>query len=133
MGVKAVRVTSGSEAASVLHDIPIHIAMVDLALPLNAPPCSPPAAAATARPNPDDTIDAEGGERLLQLLARLNHPPPTVVVHRRKSHRETSRQVASALRAGAFAAIERPVHLETVLEVMRRILRRYYANRWPEA
>lgn len=132
MGVKAHRVTSGTEAASVLHDTPVHIAMVDLSLPLNAAPCS---IKTSPRPAPslDDSLDQEGGERLLQLLARLSAPPPTVVVHRRKSHRETTRQVASALRAGAFAAIERPVHMETVLEVMRRILRRYYANRWPES
>lgn len=38
MGVKAHRVTSGTEAASVLHDTPVHIAMVDLSLPLNARP-----------------------------------------------------------------------------------------------
>jgi hypothetical protein len=76
----------------------------------------------------------EAGPRLLELLARLDQPPPTVIVKRSRSHRDDSRELAAALRAGAFAVIDRPegAHgLEILLEVLRRCLRRHYQGRWP--
>lgn len=132
MGVQVWRVRSGREAADIIRSTPVHIALVDLALPLE-PPCSgsnvdlasgmPPT---TGSANPE-----EGGPRLLELLGRLATPPPTVVVKREKNKREDARTLCSVLEAGAFAVLERPVHLETALDVMRRILRRCYADRWP--
>lgn len=120
MGVQVWRVRSGREAAEVIKRTPVHIALVDLALPLDT--CAPPPGAAAAE---------EGGPRLLEILSRLASPPPTVVVKGGRSKREDARTLASALTAGAFAVLERPVHIETALEVMRRILHRHYANRWP--
>lgn len=114
LGVRAWRATSGSQAANIIKEVPVHIALVDLSLPITEEAASP----------------EEGGERLLQLLARLPKPPPTVVVRRRTS-REGDRVLATALSAGVFAVVDRPVHLETVLETMRRVLSRHYAGRWP--
>ena len=115
MGIHSIRVTSGEGAARVISHQPIHIAVVDLTIPLV--PDGP------ARP---------GGSRILQLLRRLEHPPPTVVVRPRQPvARDSARGLAAALREGAFAVIDRPFQLETMLEVMRRILRRHYADGWP--
>ena len=117
MGVRAWRAASGDEASRLIRSVPVHIAVVDLALPLHGP-------------DPDSTSE-EGGGRILELLARLEQPPPTVVVKRRRTGREDARQLASALQAGVFAVLEQPVNLETALEVMRRVLNRHYADRWP--
>ena len=117
MGVRAVRACTGTQATEVIRRIsPIHIAVVDLGLPL------------------DETHPHEGGPRLLELLSRLDQPPPTVIVKSARSHRDESREIAAALRAGAFAIIDRPrdsTDLELMLEVLRRILHRRYQGRWP--
>ena len=76
----------------------------------------------------------EGGTRVLDLLARLNQPPPTVVIKRSRSHRDDCRDIAAALRAGAFAVVDRPRDvrdLELMLEVLRRCMGRFYMGRWP--
>lgn len=118
MGVHVVRAASGREATRVIQSGPVHIAVVDLSLPLEQ--------------NKDEPGAREGGSRLLNLLARLDTPPPTVIIRRRLTRREDDRCLASALEAGAFAVVDRPVHLETVLNVMRRVLARHYADRWPD-
>lgn len=118
MGVIAHRAQTGGEAKRVIESTPIHIAVVDLGLPLDG----------------QSSPDHEGGPRLLELLARLASPPPTVVVKRSRSLRDDAREIGAALRAGAFAVVERPrsiTDLEVMLEVLRRCLHRHYHGRWP--
>src|SRR5690606_38169018 len=120
MGVFALRASTARQASEVIRGSPIHVAVVDLGLPLDHPAGGPGA--------------QEGGSRILELLARLNAPPPTVVVKQSRTHRDERRELAAALRAGAFAVIDRPASardVETFLEVLRRVLHRYYRNRWP--
>ncbi len=122
MGVRSYLAASGQEASRVIRQNAVHVAIVDLGLPFDAP---------DAQPSPSP---GEGGPRLLQLLARLDAPPPTLVIKRRRTTRDDQREIAAALRAGAFAVLDRPrdtADLEIVLEVLRRILQRHYANRWP--
>ena len=38
-----------------------------------------------------------------------------------------------ALREGVFAVLDRPLGLEPMLETLRRVVRRHYADRWPAA
>ena len=115
MGIHSLRATSGEGAAKVITHHSIHIAVVDLTLPLV--PTAPFKA---------------GGPRILQLLRRLEQPPPTVVIRPRQPvARDSARELAAALREGAFAVLDRPIHLEMMLEVMRRILRKHYADVWP--
>ena len=77
-------------------------------------------------------MEKAAGPRILQLLRRLEQPPPTVVIRPRQPvARDSARGLAAALREGAFAVLDRPIHLEMMLEVMRRILRRHYADVWP--
>ena len=120
MGISSLRAGNGREASHVISHNRIHMAVVDLGLPLDS--------------SADAANAPEGGPRLLEILRRLDQPPPTVVVKRGKSHRDDCREINAALRAGAFAVIDRPhsaSDLERLLEVLRRCLTRHYQGRWP--
>lgn len=131
MGIQSHRAGSGRQAQDVIKSIPIHIAVVDLGLPLDPTP------RLASSSNPDASIAPEleeGGSRLLELLHRMSTPPPTVVVKRARSERDDTRDMAHALRLGAFAVVDRPhdAHdLNVLLEVLRRCLGRFYDGRWP--
>jgi hypothetical protein len=118
LGVRALRACSGRQASQVITQSPVHIAVVDLGLPLDE----------------EHQGSEEGGPRLLELLARLRQPPPFVVVKAARTRRDESREIAAALRMGAFAVVDRPRDsgdLELMLEVLRRCLHRFYQGRWP--
>jgi len=126
MGVVALRAENGRQASEVIRANTIHIAVVDLGLPLDEPNAKAPAA--------DAPEMEEGGSRLLDILGRLAEPPPTVVVKRGRTHRDDCREIAAALKAGAFAVVDRPhslPDLEVMLEVLRRCMDRFYKSRWP--
>jgi CheY-like chemotaxis protein len=119
IGVRSHVAASARSAERVIQANSIHIAIVDLALPMD---------------DAGDGGDNEAGVQLLELLARMAVPPPTVVIKRRRSARDDRREIAAALRAGAFAVVDRPNaqnDLESLLEVLRRCLGRHYAGRWP--
>lgn len=116
LGVRSHIAESGDEAADLIRQMPIHIAMVDLEIPLSR----------------NSSAEA-AGPRVLQMLRRLEPTPPTVVIRPpQPTVRESQRTLCSALREGAFAVIDRPLQIESMLEVMRRILKRYYRNAWPD-
>ena len=126
MGVHSIRAGSGREATRVIQQSPVHVAVVDLGLPFDA---------AVSEPGHSPAPTPEGGIRLLDLLQRLDQPPPTVVIKRGRSARDDRREIAAALRAGAFAVLDRPretTDLELMLQVLQRILRRHYQGRWPD-
>jgi len=121
MGVVAHRATSGADASRVMRSTSIHIAVVDLGLPLDAG-------------GSESTASPDGGLRLLEMLRRLESAPPTVIVKRMRSHRDEAREISAALKAGAFAVVDRPStpgDLEIMLDVLRRCLCRFYKGRWP--
>ena len=119
MGIQS-HIAHGADAAQrVIDTNPIHIAIVDLALPLD-----------------QLSQSEESGPRLLNLLTRLASPPPIVVIKRNRTARDDMRELSAALRAGAFAVVDRPNaqrDLESLLEVLRRCLTRHYEGRWPGA
>lgn len=120
MGIKSHIASSADAAQRVIEANPIHIAVVDLALPLDS----------------SGTQSEEAGTRILNLLSRLASPPPTIVIKRKKTVREDTREMSAALRSGAFAVVDRPHdqrEIESLLEVLRRCMNRYYQNRWPGA
>jgi CheY-like chemotaxis protein len=126
MGVRTFRATSGAEATQVLRTVPIHAAVVDLRLPLDR-------CAAANRIDATPAAPAEeGGERLLEVLRRLDAPPPTVVVTRDRTPRERMRELHNALRHGAYAVVlGNAADAEQMLRVLQRLVTRYYQNRWP--
>lgn len=122
MGIQSFKAQTGKQASSVIATVPIHIAVVDLSLPLDASAAEQAASM------------EEGGTRILELLSRLDQPPPTLVVKRGRTHRDDAREMATALRTGAFAVLDRPrdhADINLLLEVMRRVLTRFYSGRWP--
>jgi len=126
MGVQSHRVESGRQASTVIQTTRIHVAVVDLGLPLDE---------STQESNANLAPEfAEGGPRLLELLSRLTMPPPVVAVKRSRTTRDDSRDISAALRLGAFAIIDRPrsaTDLDMLLDVLRRCLLRHYQGRWP--
>ena len=116
MGIDCLRVGSAEEATTLLQVRPVHIAVIDLRIPL------------------DRTADEPGGERLLKILRRQDAPPPTVVVRPRSATlRGSTRGLSSALREGAYTVMDGPVKIESMLEVLRRIVRRHYSDHWSAA
>lgn len=127
MGIHSYVVSSGDEAAELIQHHPIHIAVVDLGIPLQRRPHPPHHGQVVPHGQA-----ASGGARILQLLRRLDQPPPTVVIRpSQPSIRESQRTLREALREGAFAVLDAPLRMETMLETMRRVLRRHYADNWP--
>jgi DNA-binding response OmpR family regulator len=116
MGIRSLTANSGEEATNVIENNTIHIALVDLSLPLRA----------------GCTKGTPAGERILQLLRRLDSPPPTIVLRPRQANqRAAARSLARSMQEGAFTVVDRPARLETLLDALRRVLRRYYRNEWP--
>ncbi len=133
MGIHSVRARSAREAEKVIRTLPVHIAVVDMGLPLDEP-------SADSRTTTDGVRSAnltdaeEAGPRLLELLRRLDSPPPTVIVKSPRTHRDDCRHVSAALRCGAFAVVDRSAaDLERMLDILRRCLARFYQDRWPES
>ncbi len=127
MGVFSLRARSARQAEKVIRSVRVHIAVVDLGLPLDESASSPsqPARAASG-------TTEEAGPRILDLLARLEAPPPTVVIKGPRTARDDSRHLAAALRSGAFAVVDRTgADVEQMLEVLRRCLHRFYRGQWP--
>ena len=115
MGIHSLEADTGEEAASLIQLQPVHIAVVDLEIPLTSGPSM-----------------TAGGPRILQLLRRLDQPPPTIVIRpRQASNRQDVRELMASLRDGAFAVIDRPLQLEILLDTLRRVLRRHYQDAWP--
>ena len=121
MGVRSIRVECTREAEDVIRTMPVHIAVIDLAMPLDS---------RTA-----DGVRRPGGVRVLQLLRRLSPaPPPTVVVRDGAPvERDRVRDLTAALRDGAFAVMAQPVRVEALLDILRRILQRHYSGLWPNS
>ena len=116
LGIDCLRVGTANEATELLESNPVHIAVVDLRIPF------------------DQAVGEPAGQRVLQLLRRLDQPPPTIVVRARQATQRSSvRGLSTALREGAFAVMDGPVKLEPMLEVLRRIIRRHYADHWTAA
>jgi hypothetical protein len=128
MGIQSLCARSARQAENVIRSSAIHLAVVDLTLPLDE--CSGSGHADPSRnPAPE-----EGGTRILELLSRMPAPPPTVVIQTSRGHRDSARCMSAALRCGAFAVVDRSAaDIELMLEVMRRALMRFYGSRWPAA
>ena len=112
-GINIIQARSGVEASNVIRSATVHIAIVDLALPLD-----------------QTAIGSEpAGVRVLQLLRRLDAPPPTVVVRPpQATRRAAARGLVDALLHGAFSVVDRPCHPETMLRIMQRIMERHFTQ-----
>lgn len=116
-GVEAARVSDGAGALRVARQMHFDIAVIDLATPAGTGGSLPPPAS---------------GLWLLEVLGRMEGAPATVVINAAAAPRQAERLLLASLRLGASAVIPRPVELNTLLEAIRRVLRRGHQDRWPE-
>lgn len=116
-GFHAYVARTGREALEVAGRNEIHAAVIDLLTPSEDP--------ARGRGEAD-------GLWLMQLLHRLPRRPPVVLVGAPPyGPRQVHRLLNEALRLGVFSVVNRPVELEAMLEVIRRLIDRRYAGTWP--
>ena len=50
---------------------------------------------------------------------------------RQSTARENARSLARSLHEGAFTVVDRPAMIETLLDALRRALKKHYADQWP--
>ncbi|MBC7772561.1 MAG: hypothetical protein H7210_08720 [Pyrinomonadaceae bacterium] len=124
MGIQSVRARSARQAEQVIRTVPVHIAVVDMGLPLED---ARPDAGGHSTGNTE-----ESGPRILELLKRLKSPPPTVIVKSHRGHRDERRHLNAALRCGVFAVVDRStIDMEQMLKILQRCLCRFYQDQWP--
>jgi len=129
-GVRAIRVESVRQAIDVIDHEPIHMAVVDLALPVDQPE-SPPAYR-PSRGSLDADRASDGALKLVQVIRRLDPTPPTVIIRGRLFQpRIDDRILREALTLNVFSVLDEPVQMEQVLRVLQRVMQRYYGDAWP--
>lgn len=115
-GVHTLVARTGREVAELVRQLPVHAAVLDMNLPLGE----------------DSGSWSSGGMWALELIRRLPDRPPVVVLRPPSAmQRQAERMLAEALRMGAFSVLDKPVGVEDVLSVFRRLLDRQYRGRWP--
>ncbi|MFP4145112.1 MAG: response regulator [Phycisphaeraceae bacterium] len=117
-GVQAFVARSGREALDLASEQEMHAALIDVLTPPD------PARSASQR--------GPGGLWLLEVLRRMPQRPPAVLVASQQlTPNQVQRLLNQALRLGAFSVVDRPMELENLLAIIRRLLDRRYAGNWP--
>lgn len=131
-GVAAYVARSGREAIEVAHRVRVHAAVVDWGTPIGE---ATPIGSANRSEIADAGRPTGGtvtGLWLLELFRRLPHHPPVVVVGGPViSQRQFDRLMRESLRLGVFSVVNKPVDLEQMLTVFRRMIDRRYRGAWP--
>ena len=122
-GVAAYLAQTGQEAVDLAGRIEMHAAVIDMSTPVSDAPAEAGQTLSSAR---------EGGLWLLELMRRLPKRPAIVVIRTPASDtRQAERVLGDALRLGAFSVLDKPVGLEQLLAVFRRVVDRRYHGFWP--
>lgn len=119
-GVRTLRAASVNAAVRLIHRDLIHIAVIDMALPMDADQAEP-------------SVGSPGGICLLKEIRRLDHRPRAIVAVRDRAFdpRVDDPILIEALRLDVFSVLDQPVEIEQILGVLRRALEKHYAGQWP--
>jgi len=116
MGVTAHLAHSAKQAIHFAEDLTIHAAVIDL-----------------GTPHEDIPSGGTGGMWLVELFRRMPASPPVIIINSPAlSQRQVSRLLQEALRREVFSVLNKPVELEQVLGIFRRLLDRRHDGQWPE-
>ncbi len=129
-GIHARVAGSTAEALDATRATRFHAVVVDLATPAGTPGSAGNTTSAGSGV-PANLAPPASGLWLLEVLRRLDATPPTIVINAPMPPRQAQRLLNQALRLGAFAVINRPVQLNTLLSAIQRILERHHNNTWP--
>ncbi len=130
-GVASYVARSGQEAIDLTQRVEIHAAVVDWSTPIGP---TGSRLQHDSPPRPAPTTDSDAGIWLLELFRRLPNRPPVVLVRAPAfSQRQFDRLMREALRLGAFSVVNKPVDIEQILTVFRRLIDRRYRGHWPSS
>lgn len=115
LGVASFLARTGRQAVELAEHHEIHAAVIDMATPV------------------DEQTKAGGdGMWVVELLNRMEQGPAVVVINSPAfTQRDVQRSMHNALRLGAFAVLNRPIELNQLLAVFRKVLDRQYKGTWP--
>jgi DNA-binding NtrC family response regulator len=103
-GVNTICAHSGREALELIEANFIHVAVLDVRMPLM------------------------GGLQVVKSMRDLQHHPPAILLADHLTHH----LLHEALGMHVFSVLSKPVDLNVLLDSLARVLRRYYESRWPQ-
>jgi len=104
-GVETLTVRTGREALEMIESRPIHAVVLDVQMP------------------------QLGGLQVIRLIrdVRPRRSPAVILL----SNHLTNHLLREALGMDVFSVLAKPVDLNVLLDILARVLRRYYESRWP--
>ncbi len=103
-GVNTICARNGREALELIEAKPIHVAVLDVRMPLM------------------------GGLQVVKSMCDLRHHPPAILLADHLTHH----LLHEALGMHVFSVLSKPVDLNVLLDSLARVMRRFYESRWPE-
>ncbi len=129
-GVRSYVASTGREAIDLAGQVVFHAAVIDMGTPVALQGVG--GAGGQGSPAGEGSGGIPGGLWILELFRRMPNPPAAIVVQNPAySQRQLVQVLEKALRLGAFSVLNKPVGVEQVLDVFRRLLERQYRGGWP--
>ena len=102
-GVQTLSAKSGREALDLIETRPVHVAVLDQAMP------------------------QLGGLQVIRLMRDRKNAPPAILL----ASQLTNNLLREALSMQVFTVLAKPVDFNVLLDALARVLRRYHESRWP--